>query len=76
MFKVIEANWIFCITYNYLSLLLIILLVGAITCKVVHVSFPNLLCMLLKSNSQTSSIMAIKKLINGRFIAIFDILRP
>ena len=36
------------------------LLVGAITRKVFHVSFPNLFCMLLMTTSRTSSIMAEK----------------
>ena len=44
------------------------------TWKVFHVSFSNLLCMLLMTSSRTSSIMAEKKK-NGRFIAIFNILR-
>ena len=46
------------------------LLVGTLTCKVVHVSFPNLLCMLQMTSSRTSSIMAEKNQ-NGRFIVIF-----
>ena len=46
------------------------LLVGALTCKLFHVTFPNLLCMLL----MTSSIMA-KKIQNSRFFAIYRIFR-
>ena len=37
------------------------LLVGAITWKRYHVSFPNLLCISLMTSSRTSSIMAEKK---------------
>ena len=38
------------------------LLVAAITWKVFHVYFPNVLCMLLMTSSRTSSIMAEKKI--------------
>ena len=48
-------------------------LVGAITWTVLHVSLPNLLCMLLVTSSQTSLIMAEKNK-NGRITAIFHIL--
>ena len=42
--------------------------------KSFHVSFPNLLCMLQMTSSRKSLIMT-EKIQNGRFIAIFRILR-
>ena len=51
------------------------LLVGTVTGKVFHVSFLNLLGMLLMTSSWTSSIITEKKTQNGRFTVIFRILR-
>ena len=64
-----KKKWPYCDFSHFTS---IFDLVGAITWKVFHISFSNLLCMLLMTSSRTSSIMAEKK---GWFIAIFHNLR-